>query len=219
MASPNRVMVGDLTQVTFDGPGMFINPFQDQGRGDTQSWEWHVDCWQLAANFTALQNNYVFLPSAIPGIEQMQTVATARGIGYLVWQSEPQKSNVAGWLKFKRIYAGVPVTQYVGTSFIYSRQFISTSGEYDWTAPPTVEITEIPVPIPGFYKYEYFVGAYPTPLFTARAVTLWGIVVYVGGNSIDFTQPFVAENSEFGIYKMGITYRKTLYGIWPSTST
>lgn len=202
-------MVGNLTSVTFDGPGKFVRPFQD--RGDTQSWEWHVDCMQLAANFTPFQNQRQFSTGFVSPVEQMESYVTSLGRGYLVHEDQPEHSNVKGWLRFKRIYASLPITRQEGTSVVHSFQFYSTDPGYDWDNPPAApEVAEWPLVCSGWYQYEYFLSTYPSVLRAPKITSIFGLLLKTNWPP-DYTQPFISKDSEISIYKGSFIERKTLY--------
>jgi len=209
MSTPNRVLVGTLSSVTFDGPGRFVRPFQD--RGDTQSFEWHIDCYQLAANFTPFQNSRFYSTGFVSPVENMQYVTTALGVAYLVHEEQPEYTACKGWLKFKRVYASLPITRQEGTSVVHSFQFYSTSASYDWTEPPPApEVAEWPLVCTGYYLYEYFLSYWPEPLRAPKITSLFGFLLMTNQVPPN-TGTFVSKDSEISIYKGSIIERKTLY--------
>jgi len=209
MSTPNRVLVGTLSSVTFDGPGRFVRPFQD--RGDTQSFEWHIDCYQLAANFTPFQNARFYSPGFVSPVENMQYVTTSLGVAYLVHEDQPEYTACKGWLKFRRVYASLPITRQEGTSVVHSFQFYSTSASYDWeNPPPAPEVAEWPLVCSGYYLYEYFLSVWPEPLRAPKITSLFGFLLMTNQVPPN-TGTFVSKDSEISIYKGSIIERKTLY--------
>jgi hypothetical protein len=209
MSTPNRVLVGTLSSVTFDGPGRFVRPFQD--RGDTQSFEWHIDCYQLAANFTPFQNSRFYSTGFVSPVENMQYVTTTLGVAYLVHEEQPEYTACKGWLKFKRVYASLPITRQEGTSVVHSFQLYSTQPGYDWTEPPPApEVAEWPLVCSGYYLYEYFLSYWPEPLRAPKITSLFGLLLMTNQVPPN-TGTFVSKDSEISIYKGSIIERKTLY--------
>lgn len=222
MSTPAIIYDGNLHNIVQDGPGWFTLPFQS--RGDTQSWEWHCYYTQLASDYYGVKNvqqPVAGIPLGIQTtIEQMQSINTARGTGYLVEESEPQELNNTAWLRFRRTYASIPVNRFEGTTVSYARQFLSINPEYTWVnPPPEPTVNEWVVPLQGYYTFEYAVGQYLPILYAPRISVMFQKILYIPNQASwppDYTKPFVAQDSERGIYKGGITYRKTLYAQWPS---
>jgi hypothetical protein len=219
MASPNRVQVGNLSTITFAGPGRYVRPFQDVG--DTQSFEWHIDCYQLAANFSPFSNVRNFNPGFVQTVELMQSIYTTLGVAYLVHEDQPEYTNVQGWLKFRRVYASLPITRTEPTSLVFPFQFISTSADYTWENPPAApEVSEWPLTISGYRVYEYFAGQIPTIKYAPKVTAIYNTLLYVGTWPIDYSKPWIAQDSAIRVYKGSIYERMTLYanGIKPSAT-
>ncbi len=177
MPVPNSFRDGDMTIATQDGPGWWSLPFEPVG--DTQSFEYHANFTQLAANYTPLKNYLNFIPSFTQTAEQMQSIATPRGIAYLVEEGETQDIG-CGVLKFKRTYASIPVNRVEGTTVSYSIQLPSVGASYTWTNPPPApEVGEFPIACAGWYKYEYFNATYPPVIYAPRVTSVFNTLLYV----------------------------------------
>jgi len=206
-----------LTAIAQDGPGWFTLPFAD--RGDSQSFEWHAYFTQLASSYVAYTNSKIFSFSFAGTFEAMPSIATSRGTAFLVHEDEATEVNNTGLLRFKRTYASIPATRIEPTSCIYSRQFVTTHADYTWVTPPALpEVSEIPIPLNGFRRFEYFNAYLPEQLYCGRVAVIFGTVLTIGTWPPDYTQPFVAEDSKRYIYKAGIICRETLFAQWPTTS-
>ena len=209
MSTPNRVLVGTLSSVTFDGPGRFVLPFQD--KGDTRTFEWHIDCYQLEVNYTPYTTTTIYNTGFVKQLGQMQGVTTRLGDAYLVHEEQPEYTACKGWLKFKRVYASIPITRQEGTSAVHSFQFYSTQPGYDWESPPPApEVAEWPIMCSGYYLYEYFVGQWPEPLRAPKITSIFGFLLMTNQVPPN-TGTFVSKDSEISIYKSSIIERKTLY--------
>jgi len=141
----------------------------------------------------------------------MTRIKTREGFAYLVEESEA--SNIGlGILEFKRVFASVPQSRKEGTTIANTVQFLSTSVSYDWTTPPPEpSVTEITGTTAGIAKYEYFLGL-PEPLIAPRVAVLFGSVVQFGDwGNLQIGRYYPAEDSEVGIYKGGIYFRRTIY--------
>jgi hypothetical protein len=141
----------------------------------------------------------------------MQYVTTPLGTAYLVHEDQPEYTACKGWLKFKRVYASLPITRQEGTSVVHSFQFYSTQPGYDWTEPPPApEVAEWPIMCSGYYLYEYFVNTWPEPLRAPKITSLFGALLMTNQVPPN-TGTFVSKDSEISIYKGSIIERKTLY--------
>ncbi len=131
---------------------------------------------------------------------------TPRGVAYLV--SEDGVTDIGGGiLELSRTYASIPVVRYEGASIPFSLQFLFTTAGLASANVPS--IGEFPITFAGRYKYEYALNAFQTILCPRAAVI--NDVIYRAGN-FDVQTPtteFAAADSECGIYKGGIFYRKT----------
>ncbi len=210
MPSPNRVYVGNVTVPTQDGAGWFTLPFQDEM--DSQSWEWHAYFTQYGPSYTAFTNPRLFAFGPIPYVEQMQQISTSKGVGYLVHEDEPTKGN-AGLYRFKRTYAGIPLTRFVGCEINHAFQALATGTGND-------EVQEVPITCNGFRKYEYFIGAYPTVLQAAFCGVLFGIAYKKGGFPAANTpgEAYIHADSTVRIYTGAFIERMTPYYIAPTFS-
>ncbi len=211
MAVPSRIYDGDMTVPVQDGPGWFTLPFQDAM--DSQSWEYHIYFTQLAANYVAFTNPRLFAFGPIPYVEQMQQISTSKGVGYLVHEDEPSEVNNTGLLRFKRTYAGMPLTRYEGCEINHAFQALATGTGND-------EVQEVPITCNGFRKYEYFIGAYPTVLQAAFCGVLFGIAYKKGGFPAANTpgEAYIHADSTVRIYKGAFIERMTPYYIAPTFS-
>lgn len=206
-------MVGNLSAITQDGPGWFTRPFQD--RGDTQTWEYHAYFTQLASSYVSFANFRNFWASYIPYVENMETLATALGVGYLVHEDEAQEMTCKGWLRFKRTYAGVPNTRYEACEVPYSFPIVNTVVGVGTTS---YEVQEWPMTLEGYRKYEYYVSSYPEVLQAAAANVIFN-VLYLKGDYNRANTPgvaYLAQDSKISIYKGAFAERMSLYYIAPT---
>ncbi len=207
MSVPWQVSDGDFSVLTQIGTPTWVLPFQD--KGDTQSFELHAKYRIAASNYAPLRNPRILSGGTVEKptfTEQMQQRATARGIAYLV--SESETSDVGGGiLELTRIYASIPVIRFEGASIPFSLQFLYVSAGLDDAGTPT--IAEFPLTFSGRYKYEYSLSQ-PQVLFAPRLAIVNGEIKSVGVYAdASPTAEFAAADSEIGIYKGGIFYRKT----------
>ncbi len=182
-------------------------PFQD--KGDTQSFEYRYKYRIAAASYTPLLNPRVFYtaPDGTSGVkEQMLARTTPRGIAYLV--SEDGVTDVGGGiLELFRTFASIPVLRYEGASISFTLQFLFVSAGLADAGKPT--IGEFPLTFNGRYKYEYSLNQLPA-IVAPRGAVINDIIYSVGGYvATTPTTEFAASDSEVGIYKAGIFYRKT----------
>jgi hypothetical protein len=156
------------------------------------------------------QNARYYSPGFVSPVENMQYVTTTLGTAYLVHEDQPEYTACKGWLKFKRVYASLPITRQEGISVVHSFQFYSTQPGYDWTEPPPApEVAEWPLVCTGYYLYEYFLSYWPEPLRAPKITSLFGFLLMT--NIPPNTGTFVSKDSEISIYKGSIIERKTLY--------
>ena len=163
---------------------------------------------EIKRTYRVAQGSYI---PALP----MSRISIASGFAYLVNESEA--SNIGlGILEFTRTYASIPITRnWENTTIAYSKQYVSTSASYDWTTPPPApEITEITYSTPGRVFYEFSLTPFD-PLIAPRVAVLFGSVVAFGGwGLLQEGQFYPAEDSEVGIYKGKIYYRRTVAVKW-----
>lgn len=145
----------------------------------------------------------------------MTRIAIAGTYAYLVYESEA--SNIGlGILEFVRIYASIPATRnWESTTIAYTRQYVSTSANYDWTTPPPApEITEITASTDARVFYEYALTPFE-PIFAPRVAVIFGSVVAYGGwGNLVEGQYYPAEDSKTDVYKGKIYYRRTVAIKW-----
>ncbi len=211
MANPSIIYDGDLSVPTQDGPGWFTLPFQDAM--DSQSWEYHANFTQLASSYIAFTNPRLFASGNIPYVEQMQQISTAKGVGYLVHEDEPSEVNNTGLLRFKRTYAGVPLTRYEGCSVNQTFFGLATGSGND-------EVEEAQLTVNGFRKYEYYIGQYPAVLIAPWVGVFFGIKYTKGGWPVANTPgaAYISQDSVIKIYKGAFIERMTLYYVAPTFS-
>jgi hypothetical protein len=140
-----------------------------------------------------------------------------RGICYLVTETDPR--NIGnGILEWQRIFASVPETRQEGGSIVYSAQILSTQVSYDFETPPSApEVTEVPLTMACRVQWEYFLDL-PPPLLKPQVLVVYGSVIKIGGwGQSVFGREYPAEDSEVGIYKGRIYYRRTPFIRWPLT--
>ena len=145
-------------------------------------------------------------PSAV-----IDKITTLLGDAYLVDESEAAHVG-NGLVEFTRTYAGLPNSRREGTTIAYSFQTLSLSAFADGEA----EIAEVTVTLGADVLYEYFLQkpkAYQAP----RIALVNGKVIYYGNWKPSYPSgtEIVAQDSEVGIHKGGIYYRKTIIITWP----
>lgn len=120
------------------------------------------------------------------------------GRAYLVDHS-PVRDIGKGIVEFERIYASVPRTRTEYTTIAYTQQYYNL----------TPEIFDVTFTMPGWYVYEYFTTR-PEPLIKPRVYIVGNVLKSIGG-APSSSGTRIAEDSEVGIYKAGIFYRRTPY--------
>lgn len=204
MAIPHQITDGSFATAVQNGPGTWSLPFQD--KGDTQSFEYKAMFRQDQSTYVPLQNSY----NAYTGREYLSSIVTARGVAYLVSESDTRAIG-NGLLEFERTYASLPRTRYEGGSLPYSLQNLQES---------PAEVQNLILTLNSRIKYEYFLTQ-PDVLVAQRVEVVFGSVVTFGGWAIDSIpegSEFLAEDSETTIYK-GFFQRRSILVTAPETST
>jgi len=132
----------------------------------------------------------------------MLRVRVTQGYAYLVEEEAP--SHVGnGIVEFTRTYVSVPRTRYDYTTITHSRQEIIGG-----------ELVETQETVPALVKYEYSLKVLKQ--IDAPRIMFVNNVAYTVGGFGTFTpgKHYLAEDSEGGIYKCGIFFRRSVLILW-----
>jgi len=199
MAVPIIVDDGDFDIPQQNGADEFSLPFFAQGDGLS---------WEVKRKMRVASASYVR-----PLL--MRKVKTQFGDAYLVDVTDP--SDVGNALvEWTETLASLPEPRTEGGSIAYSVQFLSTQAVYNFEdAPAAPEVSEFGLTMACQFVFEYFIGL-PPPLISPRVSVVNGTIFKVGDfGTFRAGERVIAEDSEVGIYKGGIYYRKTPYIIFP----
>ena len=145
-----------------------------------------------------MQVDFRFLKSMAP----MSQINTTYGKMYLV--EEGDTSQIAnGIVEFTRTFSTIPATRIEYGQIGYTRQ--------EWTGTDIAEFTET---VPCRIVYEYSLA--PLPQLVSPKIIRIGSTFKIQGGWGEFIagNPYLAEDSENGIYKSRIYYRKSITIIW-----
>ena len=186
MSNPIYFSDGDYSVEEEQGVGEWSTPFAD--KGDITSFELKLK-YRIAEEY--------YKPTV-----SMQKVKTRRGYAYLVEQSEA--SHIGnGILEYTKTFISIPVPRKEYGQINYTAQRILGGELYEFTDTRLCE-----------YLYEY--GTLPFEPYIAPKVWIVDNVALTKGGFGEFTpgMRYVAEDSDCGIYKGGIFYRKTPFIVW-----
>jgi len=199
MAVPIIVDDGDFDIPQQNGADEYSLPFFDRGDGVS---------WEVKRKMRVASASYI-------RPKLMRKVKTKFGNAYLVEASDPSEAGNA-LVEWTETFASLPETRTEGGSIAYSVQFLSTQAVYDFAdAPASPEVSEMPLTLACDFVWEYFLDR-PAPLISPRVAVINGTIFRLGDfGTFIAGNPVVAEDSEVGIYKGGIYYRKTPYVRFP----
>lgn len=204
MAVPHTVTDGRYTPAVQIGPDRWNRPFMDQGDG---------------TSFEVMRKYRVDYSTYTPGTI-MTPIVTKLGIAYLVSESETQEIG-NGLLEFDRVYASIPVQRAVGTSLVYELQVVNNQVVYNFSETPTApEVAGIPLQRNATEVWDYAINA-PPPALEQPYISVVNNRIFTFGNWGQFTpgQQVLAADTDSGIYKGRIYYRRSVYITWPNIAT
>lgn len=199
MAIPNQITDGSFTTAVQNGPATWRRPFQD--RGDTISFEYLAMFQQDQASYLPTNNSL----NLVTGYEVAQSISTARGLAYLVEETEPRHVG-SGILEFQRTYASLPRTRYEEGTVGYTQQY------YDFT--PAIETAVYT--LNARIKYEYFLTR-PSVLYARKVAIFFDTLYFIGdwtsataGTEVVDGIEFLGEDSETTVYRGIFFQRKSI---------
>lgn len=185
---PKFIDDGSFTSAVQDGPDRWRYPFFD--RGDQASFE-------CLRSFVIREDQYS-APALMIGF------ITRLGLAYLVEEGETQDVE-GGLVRVQRTLASVPQTRDEPATYVQTIQHARTVDSVN-------EIVETTATVSATVRYEYGLNPF-RPLIAPKVSLVFGEFVYRGGltgtNKPRDTDPL--EDSEVGIYKGRIYYRRTIY--------
>mgnify|MGYP003659895185 CR=1 FL=1 len=186
MSNPIYFSDGNYAVEQEQGVGEWTYPFFDKGDGTS---------FELKLKYR-IDSGY-YKPS-----KPMERVKTDRGYAYLVEQSEA--SHIGnGILEYTKTFISIPIARKEYGQINYTAQRILGGELYEFTDTRQC-----------LWTFEYSLT--PFEPFIAPKVWIVDNVVLTKGGFGTFTagSPYIAEDSDCGIYKCGIYYRKTAFIIW-----
>lgn len=169
--------------------GMPIISFPFTERRDNRTFEYEI--------------KYRILASFYRGMQPMTRQKFPQGYAYLTFEGNQQDVG-GGIMEFTRIFSALPLPGFELTTIIHSRQEIIDN-----------RLIETQDTVPGFVKWEYSLR--PIPQIDApRAVEIAEGVFQTKGGFGTFTpgKQYLAEDTEIGIWKGSIFYRKSVSIVW-----
>jgi len=181
----------------------YVHPFFD--RGDDQSFE-VVVTYSIDKDFFRFKR-------------KMSVIITPFGPAYLVEHGDA-KDRGDNLFEYELTYASIPARRTEGASVSFTQQWwkaMTSTADGNKIANPSkyfynvdFDIEEQQFTVAGEIEYEYFT-AKPAPLIRPRVYLLFGLLRYVNAPNAGISGRIVVEDSEVGIYKGGIFFRKTVY--------
>ena len=197
MSVPKYFNDGDYSKPQQVGPGMISYPFFNFQ--DAKSFEMKLT-YRIAAVSYKIG-------------KPMTRVKLSQGYAYLV-EEEPPSHVGNGIYEYTQTYASVPIERYEATTITHSRQEVILGG--------LVETQEV---VPALVKYEYSLK--PLKQIDAPKAILVSSTNISGGDAFEsvwltwggfgtFTggKLYLAEDTEVGIYKAGIFFRRSVIIRW-----
>jgi hypothetical protein len=185
---PSQVSDGNWSSLIEESRDMSF-PFSDKGDFDT---------FEMTLKYKQAKEAYKKLPS-------LSTKQFPLGLTYLVQQGSPSDIGNGLW-EFSRTFSMLPASRYEGATIAFPLKFIQTAGVLSFLASFSIVTS-------GEYHYEYFLTKPPTiiaPRFYVGVVVIpTGFGTFGIASGLPAT--LIAQDSEVGIYKGGIYYRKTPY--------
>ncbi len=216
MSIPAYIDDGDFSVPKQNGANSFSLPFFS--RGDGKSFEvrqrWRVASASFKAP-TLMQKKTFTAGSGFNSTGQLQLLAGSLGVSYLVECSDPDDVG-NGLVEYAVTYASLPKTRKEGTSIVYPMQFLSTSGNYDFTTPPPApEVAELQYPMAAEVEYTYTINR-PPPLLAPRVEVLFGRVFNFNSWGVfQLGQRVLAQDAEITLYKGTMYQQRAIYIRWP----
>lgn len=188
MAVPIIVNDGNFSRAEQNGADEITLPFSDEG--DNTSWE-------VRRKLRVDQASYR------RGISMSQEMHRF-GRMYLVEESNPNAIG-GGLVEYEQIWSCLPKTRVVPSSTIYSLQGLVDGSITEWPLTMACEI-----------QWEYFIGNFPSPIQAPRLIKIGEFIfAYARWGTFSLGQRIPAEDSEVGVHKGKIFYRKTIYIRYP----
>jgi len=189
MAVPSIVDDGDFSEPMQNGGDEYTMPFY--AKGDDVSWE--------ITRKMRVASEYYVRPKL------MQKVKTRFGNAYRVDMTDPSESGNS-LVEWTETLASLPVKRIEGSTIVWALQFLDSA---------TPEVAEIPMTLTAEFEYEYFLTQ-PEPIIAPKVAIIAGqIAIFNNWGTFYGGQRIAAEDSDVGIYKGRIYYRKTPYIRYP----
>lgn len=203
MAVPRIINDGNFNLERQVGCDEWRTPFSD--KGDNRTFE--------------VDKKYRIDQTRYQRLKEMTKIRTVKGDAYLVNEGEAVGVG-SGLVEYVRTFSSVPLRRLEGSTIVYAIQFLSTQAVYNFEdAPAAPEVTELPLTLTAQVVWEYFLS-YPELIRAPKVAVVNGSIFTFGGwGTFYYGQTILADDTEIGIYKAGIFYRKSIQVQWPVRPT
>tara|TARA_R110000868_G_scaffold6369_9_gene36295 strand:+ start:4300 stop:4908 length:609 start_codon:yes stop_codon:yes gene_type:complete len=185
---PSQVSDGNWSSLIEESRDMSF-PFSDKGDFDT---------FEMTLKYKQAKEAYKKLPS-------LSTKQFPLGLTYLVQQGSPSDIGNGLW-EFSRTFSMLPASRYEGATIAFPLKLIYLAGSAS-------HLITFSIVTSGEYYYEYFLTKPPTIIaprfYFGVSIAPTGIGTWGAVSGLPAT--LIPQDSEVGIYKGGIYYRKTPY--------
>lgn len=198
MSIPSHINDGNWNLATISEVDLSY-PFSD--KGDVESWE---------ASCLIMQSKLAYRTPRLADAITIPGVAGFALRGYLVDPGVPSDMG-NGLFRFNNVYASIPATRSEPTTTVITVPI----GIIDGT------IATFTYTFSGYVLYEYALSPFD-PLISLKVFQLGSVIYVIRGDKnqtigIPPAGPWLADDSEVGIYKGPIFFRRSVYAVIPKT--
>lgn len=196
MSVPSQISDGNWNSLQYETINLSY-PFADKGDGESVEAELTYTQDKSAYSTPNLGNSIT-----IPGINQR---------AYLINPGTPTDIG-SNLYKFTRTYATLPVKRTEGSTVALTVPLIGKN-----VGDTRFSVESFTITYAADIVYEYFTKM-PKPLIALNIFSLFGVIYVIKGSEGNVVGlppggPYLAENSEVGVYKGKIYYRRSIYAI------